>query len=119
MAYVWTEIQGEYTSFHFETEEEAIAEARDEAEEGFWVGEVKEIDFYEGYPFGENIIDMFGRYVYDEVGDMAEEYLEDVDLEHEKELDKSVIQVFKAWCKKYAHEPKFYDVVNEKFYPKL
>ena len=119
MAYVWTEIEGEYTSCHFETEEEAIAEARSEAEDGFWVGEVKEIDFYEGYPFGECITENFGRHVYEEVGDGAEEYLCVVNDKQDKELDESIRQVFKAWCKKYGHEPEFYDVVNEKFYPKL
>jgi hypothetical protein len=121
MAYVWTEIEGEYTSCHFETEEEAIAEARSEAEEGFWVGEVKEIDidFVKDYRFGQEIVERFGDYVTNEIGVPAQEYLMFVDDDVTEKLDTEIVKVVKKWLKNNNLEPNFYDVVNEKFYPKL
>lgn len=54
----------------------------------------------------ENII----QNAYDEVGEVAQDYLDDVTDEHRAELEEKLNDVFFEWMKKYNYEPTFFKV---------
>ncbi|KIN79756.1 hypothetical protein SD74_19155 [Clostridium botulinum] len=50
--------------------------------------------------------------IYDEVGESAEGFLDDVTSEQEKELEDKLNEVFYNWIKKHKLEPTCYTVIN-------
>lgn len=98
-----------------ESKEEAIKLARKEAtEEGrktFKIGIVEDVD-----NFGidvDSVIENIQETMYDEMGEVAEDYLDDVTTEQLSELEEQLNDVFYAWQERYNHKPTFYRVVNE------
>ncbi|KLU74213.1 hypothetical protein [Clostridium botulinum] len=53
--------------------------------------------------------------VYDEVGEVAEGFLEGVISEQQKELEEKLNEVFYNWIKKHKFEPSCYIVVDDEF----
>ena len=51
--------------------------------------------------------------VYNEVGESAEGFLNDVTKEQQKELEDKLNEVFYQWVKKYRLEPTCYTVIND------
>lgn len=107
----------------YDTEEEALAAARKEAKEyensdrpptEVYIGIVGEkwkptID-------GESIIDMLRDEAYEEGGEYAEDYLEDVPKEQRDELTEILTLAFTVWAKEHGYEPNFFPIENVKEY---
>lgn len=96
------------------TKEEAIAEGKIFAiAEGlteFAVGEKLEISM----PGIDTdwLLERISESVYDEVGEAAETYLEDVEEEHRDELEEKLNEVLFDWATKYGYHPTCWKVVN-------
>lgn len=95
--------------------QEAIEEATKEAViddiEKFKVGVCEEV-----FNYGIDVDDALERInaiMYDEVGEVAEDYLYDVTREHKEELQDKLNEVFYAWQEKYNYKPSFYTIVDE------
>ena len=98
-----------------DTKEEAIKLARKEAiEEGgksFKVGIVECVT-----NFGidvDRVIEDIQETMHEDIGEVADDYLDDATTEERLELEKQFNDVFYAWQKKYNHEPTFYRVISE------
>lgn len=99
----------------FDTKEEAINEGKAEAIiEGltnFKVGIAEEV-----FNYGIDVDDSLERIneiVYEEVGEVAEDYLYYIPQEHKDELQDKLNEVFYKWQEKYNYTPTFYKVVSE------
>lgn len=97
----------------YETKEECIKDANEEAvEDGkneFLIGETFEPDTSIDT---EYLLEIVGDRAYDDVGEVAEDYLRNVKKEDLKELDQELNEVFDKWKKKYGYEASFYHVGN-------
>lgn len=51
--------------------------------------------------------------VYDEVGEVAEGFLDDVTKEQQKELEEQLNDVFYNWIIKYNLQPNCYTIIND------
>lgn len=51
--------------------------------------------------------------MYSEMGEVAEDYLDDVTTEHLLELEEQLNEVFYKWQEKYNYKPTFYRVISE------
>ena len=74
----------------FDTKEEAIAEGRKEA-----------IEYKKD------------SFKYDEVGEVAEDYLDDVSKKDALELEEKLNEVFYKWQEEHNYKPSFYKVISE------
>lgn len=98
----------------YATKEEAIEAGKEFAKtEGitaFEVGEKLEI----GMPGidTDSILEHIAESVYDEVGEAAETYLEDVKREHQDELEEKLNEALFDWATKYGYHPSCWKVVN-------
>lgn len=99
----------------FDTKEEATDEGKSEAIiEGltnFKVGIVEEV-----FNYGIDVDDALERInatVYEEVGEVAEDYLCYIPQEHKDELQDKLNEVFYKWQENYNYTPTFYKVVSE------
>ena len=110
----------------FETKEQAIAYVKEDFE-GFFEEETglsfnSEIDnrvFYVGkidrfapYVDGDHVIEQVAESAYDEVGEVAESYLDHVSKEQLNILNKRLNSVFSEWLKETNNQPTFWKVVN-------
>lgn len=99
----------------FDSKEEAIKEANSEAieydKDTFRIGIIEEV-----FNYGIDVNDALERInaiTYDEVGEVAEDYLYDVTKEHKEELQDKLNEVFYKWQEKYNYKPTFYKVISE------
>ena len=99
----------------YETKEEAINDGLIMINEGsaFRVGrivpcEISGIDT-------DRVIDYARDKLYDEVGEFAETYLNDITTEQEKELEEALNNVFYEWHKKHNLFPTCYTVEDEEY----
>lgn len=99
----------------FDTKEEAIEEGNSEAIEynknTFRIGIAEEV-----YNFGidiDRVIEDIAETTYSEVGEVAEDYLDDVTTEHRLELERELNEVFYKWQERHNYKPTFYRVVSE------
>ncbi|KAB3535654.1 hypothetical protein F8154_05850 [Alkaliphilus pronyensis] len=105
---IWT------TGIWFFTKEEAIRAgkimAKNEGVVTFEVGQKLEISM----PGIDTdwLLERISESVYDEVGEAAETYLEDVKKEHRDELEEKLNEVLFDWAKKYGYQPTCWKVVN-------
>lgn len=51
--------------------------------------------------------------MYGEMGEVAENYLDDVTKEHLSELEDQLNEVFYKWQEKYNYKPTFFKVISE------
>lgn len=99
----------------FDTKEEAIAEGRKEAVEcktdGFKVGIIEN-----AHNFGidvVSVIEQIQEKMYNEMGEVAEDYLDDVTKDDLHELEEKLNTVYHEWQKKHSYYPSFYKVISE------
>lgn len=59
------------------------------------------------------VIEQAQEQLYDEVGEVAETYLENVTKEQEKELEEALNEVFHNWHKKHKLFPSCYKILND------
>ncbi|GAA0774484.1 hypothetical protein GCM10008908_24390 [Clostridium subterminale] len=99
----------------FDSKEEAIKEANSEAieynEETFRIGIVEEVFNY-GIDV-DQVIEHIQDTMYDEVGEVAEDYLDYIPSDYLIELEKQLNEVFYNWQEKYNYKPTFYKVISE------
>ena len=62
------------------------------------------------YVSGDHIIELFQQNAYDEIGEVAEEWLNSVTMEQRKDLSSRLLKVVKEWLKDCNEEPSFYKV---------
>ena len=102
-----------YGESFFDTKEEAI-------QEGYWLAEKENLKFFRvglcesetNYGIDvDNVIEHIQETTYDEVGEVAEDYLNDVTTEDLLELEKKLNDVFYKWQKEHKYEPNFYRIV--------
>lgn len=99
----------------YDTKEEAIKEGKKDAiEDGrqsFKVGIIEEPT-----NFGidvDQVIENIQETMYDEIGEAAEDYLDDVTSEDAVELEEKLNEVFYTWQKEHSYEPSFYKIISE------
>lgn len=99
----------------FDTKEEAIEEGNSEAimeeKKAFKIGITEEI-----FNFGidvDRVIEDIQNTMYDEAGEIAEDYLDNVTTEHRLELEGELNKVFYQWQEKHNYKPTFYRVISE------
>lgn len=99
----------------YHSREEAIKEGRKEAIEyerkNFKIGITEDVP-----NFGvdvDRVIEDIQNTMYDEIGEVAEDYLDDVTTEHLFELEEQLNEVFYKWQEKYNYKPTFYRVISE------
>ena len=98
-----------------DSREEAIEEGRKDAiyygKKNFKIGIIEEVP-----NFGvdaEGVIEDIQNDMYGEMGEVAEDYLDDVTKEHLSELEDQLNEVFYKWQEKYNYKPTFYKVISE------
>lgn len=122
--FCWSRNEETFHGRH-ETIESAIAEALDdampEAEPGdvvtVWIGETRDYDAA-GSIVGRAdwLLERLGEDAYENIGEAAEDWLQDVSVAHEKELGDALAQAFATWLAAHPeYAPTFYhvDVVKE------
>ena len=99
----------------YDSREEAIREATNEAliddVKKFKIGICEAVCNY-GIDADE-VLERIAEKTYEDVGEVAEDYLNDVTKEHKEELKDKLNEVFYAWQEKYNYKPCFYNVVSE------
>ena len=103
---------------NLETVEEAIIASRIEYQ---YIDGAKSVFIGEDKPFepwvdGESVCDALTDQAIDEIGECAEEYLDDVTKEQYAILSARLTGMFEAWAKEFGHEPNFWCVKNVKEY---
>lgn len=104
------------TGEYFDTKEQAIEGAKaDLTWEGecpaFYVGQVKSADF--AFSIDTDVIlETISQNVYEEFGEVAEDYLNDVQKEHYEVLEEELWDVINKWMDKFGYNPDFFKVVN-------
>lgn len=63
-------------------------------------------------PSVDSILDEVSEQAYDEVGDIAEDWLHNVDKNAQNELQNDLNILFEKWLVKYNLKPHFYSVVD-------
>ena len=106
----------EHFNGEFETIEETLKEAENDS-----CGDYKEVYIGENGVFkpfvdGDDIIERVQQEAFDEVGEIAEIYLDNVAVSHTQELSSLLTNTFNEWAKKYGYEPNVFPVNNIKKY---
>lgn len=102
---------GEYYHGCYDTEEEAIEEAKKESDaEEVWVGTCEEPDL-NWNTNEEYIIDSMAEQLGDEVGEAAENF--EVTDEEQSVLAKMIDETVKTWIEQEGIKPQCYAVLNE------
>ena len=100
----------------YNTIEEAIKagreEARSEGVDSFWVGKAQPYVLSENIIDAEIVLERISENVYEDMGEVAEDYLCDVDNRHINELEISLNKVFHEWIKKHKYEHDFWQIVD-------
>ncbi|MBK5242158.1 hypothetical protein [Clostridium sp.] len=103
----------------FDTREEAIIAGREQVVEeqeeafcndSFIIGQCEVVS-----PSGVDvdfILENVAENTTDEVGEVGEDYLNDVISKHSEELEEKLNEVLFAWMKKYKYEPTFFQIKN-------
>jgi len=95
----------------FNTREEALAEARDGRREAVWTAKCKPINIHRFFPDGDSVIEDMHERAYEEVGDVAEDWLE-CTKDQRIELTDGLLGVIDAWMDKHNLHARFWDVVD-------
>lgn len=102
----------------FDTKEEAIKEGETEAREyekdSFFVA--RAVFTFKPHIDAENVIEEIQQNAYDNGGEYAETYLDDVKREHRDELEEKLNEVLSNWINKYGYTPDFYSVEDVETY---
>lgn len=117
--WIYSEADSEiWSEGEFDTKEQAIEEGIKEAlknqeepfcNDYFYVGQVEKV-----YPSGVDVDSILENVAENtaEGLEVGEDYLIDVDIEHQRELEEKLNEVLFAWMKKYGYEPNFFRIKN-------
>lgn len=100
----------------FDTKEEAVKEAKKEIEEegldniSFEIGQIAQA-FVSGVDV-DYILENVAENTTNEVGEVGEDYLEDVTKEDRDELEEKLNEVLFKWIKEHNYEPSFFKIEN-------
>lgn len=98
-----------------DSRKEAIKEGTKEALEDdikkFKIGICSEV-FNHGID-ADDALERIADIMYQEVGEVAEDYLDYVTREHKEELQDKLNKVFYEWQEKYKYKPSFYTIEDE------
>lgn len=115
------ECDGIWSGENFNTREEAI-----EAGQAEYVGDTGGMhEFFVGQIDGniaihintDNILDNIAEGVYEQVGEVSEDYLGHVKQDDLNELEGELSEVILKWMKKHGYEPNYYKIVNTESVP--
>ena len=62
------------------------------------------------------VLEDAGEYIYDQVGESAAEYLNNVSYQHQHILQRRLNDVFQHWLEEFNYLPKYYQIENIKNY---
>lgn len=97
----------------FDTKEDAINEAKRLYDEGdaFYIGQATSNDIGVGCNV-DSLLEDIALQVYDEVGEVAEDYLAYVEKDHRNILEERINNIVLNWMKEFEYEPSFYKITN-------
>lgn len=99
----------------FDTKEEAVRAGMDEYGEylklTFFVGQVRDLSLTPSVE-AEGILESVNETMYEEVGEVAEDYLIKLPQEQIDELQVELNKALHAWMDKHNNKPTFYKVDN-------
>lgn len=98
----------------YDTKKEAIQAGKDEYEGNryqFYVGQISNMNLVPSVDV-DRVIDDIAENVYWEVGEAAEDYLNDVRKEDLSELEDKLNEVLLEWMKKHNYSPEYFRVAN-------
>ena len=102
---------GDIVNSKQEATEKGMKEAKDEGYTEFKIGIVESAEHLEIDV--DRVIEDIQEYYYDQYGEVAEYYLDDITKEDKKELKEIMNNTFWKWIKEKGYEPLFYKVTNE------
>ena len=109
--WLFNETDGElWCGDFYDTKEEAIAAARRDGLSEFYVGQFKLTEL--PHIDAERLMDDLADQVFDEAGEFAENYLDDVTEEQIKELEQKLNAVFAEWSSAHCLDPDFGTIVR-------
>ena len=102
------------TSGHYDTKQEAIdaglAEIQKE-DQSFDVGQVAPANIHYGID-ADVVLDQIAEHAYEEVGEVADDYLNHVPKEERDVLTQDLFITISKWFKKYNYNQEFYKITN-------
>lgn len=109
--YVWSENEEMFNSEEFDTIEEALEDAKQYIDYPtiVYIGKVKEVNELDIIN-ASRIIDDVREAVYEQAGEVSEDFLDKVTDEQEKMLKEKVEKVFYEWLKETKNIPSFFAV---------
>ena len=75
-----------------------------------WTAEIIEVTAK--HYFQEDTLDILRDRAYDDMGDYAEGWLDDVTNAQQRELHDAILSTIDAWASKHNHHPRFFDIKN-------
>lgn len=114
--FVWSENEEEFNNENeFDTIEDALENAASEVEKGetVYVGKIKKVDLYIDVT---KALENLQEIVYNQVGDVSSDYLNNVKSEQEIELQEALNEVLIKFLEKNNLMPDFYSIVDVKEY---
>lgn len=100
---------------YYDTKEEAISGGKEyyalDEIEVFYVGQIENCNIVVGVD-ASRILEDISLNVYDEVGEAAEDYLDDVKREHENILEERLNKVVLEWIEEFKYKPNFFTIDN-------
>lgn len=101
-------------SDYYDIKEDAIKNGNEEfvgEYDRFYVGQIKSAR-NDVHVFADRILENISEDMYEEVGEVAEDYLRDVKQEHEDILNERLNKVVMEWMKEFNYEPSFFKIAN-------
>ncbi|WP_141552947.1 hypothetical protein [Bacillus thuringiensis] len=106
---------GIWNGGYFDTREEAIEEGRKDCDfisgEKFYVGQVSKEEIAIGINVDSVLADIVIN-VQEQVGEVADDYLNHIDKEDYQVLEERLLEVVQAWMKERDYEPSYFKIVN-------
>lgn len=105
-----------FSSDEYDSKEEAIKAAKEDYTwedqcPTFYVGQVQEVDFHLDVDV-DAILERIAVLVSEEVGEVADNYLDDVTAEHAEQLNDELNEVVQKWMNQHQYNPTFYSVIH-------
>ncbi len=104
------------TNYFFDTVDEAIEFGKAEYDnlDGFYIGQVFEEPVNTDIE-AMSILEVIAEDVYEQFGEVAQDYLMNVKGEHVVELENALNNVIKHWMDYYNYNPSYFKVDNIQF----
>ena len=110
---------GEEYEGPFDSYDEALQAAKDANldeyhDDRYEVAYIGECVWYKPHVDADNVIEAVQDEAYDQAGDFAIDYLDDVTKEHRDKLESLLTGIFNIWAEDYGYKPSFFTVENVK-----